>query len=52
MHWFESKRRQNFLVWEWFPSSENIRYRHAVAEMDEAIYKLIRDRRIRIADFE
>lgn len=45
MHWFESKRRQNFLVWEWFPRPENIRYRHAIAEMDEAIYKLIQQRR-------
>lgn len=45
MHWFESKRRQNFLVWEWFPRPENIRYRHAIAEMDAAIYQLISDRR-------
>lgn len=45
MHWFESKRRQNFLVWEWFPRPENLRYRHAIAEMDEAIYKLINERR-------
>ncbi|MBE9005624.1 cytochrome P450 [Fortiea sp. LEGE XX443] len=47
MHWFESKRRQNFLVWEWFPRPENIRYRHAIAEMDAAIYQLISDRRDR-----
>ncbi|QIR37718.1 cytochrome P450 [Tolypothrix sp. PCC 7910] len=45
MHWFESKRRQNFLAWEWFPRPENIRYRQAVAAMDEAIYQLIRHRR-------
>ena len=45
MHWFESKRRQNFLVWEWFPRPENIRYRQAIAQMDEAIYNLIRARR-------
>lgn len=45
MHWFESKRKQNFLSWEWFPRPENIRYRHAVAAMDEAIYQLISDRR-------
>jgi cytochrome P450 len=45
MHWFESKRRQNFLVWEWFPRPENVRYRQAVAEMDDAIYSLIRQRR-------
>lgn len=45
MNWFENKRRQNFLVWEWFPRPENIRYRHAVAQMDEAIYKLISERR-------
>ncbi|MFB2975269.1 cytochrome P450 [Microseira sp. BLCC-F43] len=47
MHWFESKRRQNFLVWEWFPRPENIRYRHAIAQMDEAIYNLIRHSRNR-----
>ena len=45
MHWFESKRRQGFLVWEWFPRPENIQYRHTIAEMDEAIYKLIQQRR-------
>jgi cytochrome P450 len=45
MQWFESKRRQNFLVWEWFPRPENIRYRDAIAEMNEAIYKLIQERR-------
>ncbi len=45
MQWFESKRRQNFLVLEWFPRPENIRYRNAIAQMDEAIYKLIQERR-------
>jgi len=45
MHWFESKRRQGFLVWEWFPRPENIQYRRTIAEMDEAIYKLIQQRR-------
>ncbi|MBD2493173.1 cytochrome P450 [Nostoc sp. FACHB-280] len=45
MDWFESKRKQNFLVWEWFPRPENINYRHAIAQMDEAIYKLIQERR-------
>jgi len=45
MHWFESKRKQNFLVWEWFPRPENISYRQAIAQMDEAIYKLIQERR-------
>ncbi|WP_040695483.1 cytochrome P450 [Nodosilinea nodulosa] len=45
MDWFENKRKQNFLVWEWFPRPENIRYRQAIADMDEAIYALIRERR-------
>ncbi|WP_311774212.1 cytochrome P450 [Nostoc sp. UCD121] len=45
MQWFESKRRQNFLVLEWFPRPENIRYRDAITQMDEAIYKLIQERR-------
>lgn len=45
MHWFESKRRQNFLVWEWFPRPENIQYRQAIAQMDAAIYQLIQARR-------
>ncbi|MFN6462723.1 MAG: cytochrome P450 [Nostoc sp. DedVER02] len=45
MQWFESKRRQNFLVWEWFPRPENVRYRDAIAQMNEAIYKLIQERR-------
>jgi cytochrome P450 len=33
MHWFESKRRQNFLVWEWLPRPENVRYHQAIAKM-------------------
>jgi cytochrome P450 len=45
MNWFESKRRQNFLVWEWFPRPENIKYHQAIAQMDEAIYQLIGSRR-------
>ncbi len=45
MDWFESKRKQNFLVWEWFPRPENVRYREAIAKMDEAIYNLIQTRR-------
>ncbi|MGG6239778.1 cytochrome P450 [Nodosilinea sp. AN01ver1] len=45
MDWFENKRKQGFLVWEWFPRPENIRYRQAIARMDEAIYALIQERR-------
>jgi cytochrome P450 len=45
MNWFESKRRQNFLVWEWFPRPENVRYHQAIAKMDTAIYGLIASRR-------
>jgi cytochrome P450 len=45
MQWFESKRRQNFLVWEWFPRPENVRYRQAIDAMDGAIYSLIQQKR-------
>ena len=45
MDWFESKRKQGFLVWEWFPRPGNVRYRQAIAQMDAAIYKLIEQRR-------
>ncbi len=45
MNWFDSKRRQNFLVWEWFPRPENVRYHQAIAKMDAAIYGLIASRR-------
>lgn len=45
MNWFDSKRRQNFLIWEWFPRPENIRYRSAISAMDETIYDIIRQRR-------
>jgi len=45
MDWFESKRKQGFLVWEWLPRPENVRYRQAIAQMDAAIYKLIEQRR-------
>jgi cytochrome P450 len=45
MHWFESKRKQNFLIWEWFPRPENIRYKNAIQQMDQTIYDLIDQRR-------
>jgi cytochrome P450 len=45
MNWFESKRSQGFLVWEWFPRPENINYRQAIAQMDETIYSIIKQRR-------
>lgn len=45
MNWFDSKRRQNFLIWEWFPRPENIRYRNAISAMDDTIYEIIRQRR-------
>jgi cytochrome P450 len=44
MNWFESKRSQGYLVWEWFPRPENIHYRHAIAQMDETIYRIIQQR--------
>ena len=45
MNWFDSKRRQNFLIWEWFPRPENVRYRNAISAMDDTIYEIIRQRR-------
>ena len=45
MNWFDSKRRQNFLIWEWFPRPENVRYRNAISDMDDTIYEIIRQRR-------
>lgn len=45
MHWFESKRKQGFLIWEWFPRPENLRYKNAIQQMDKSIYKIINQRR-------
>lgn len=45
MNWFESKRKQNYLILEWFPRPENVRYRNAIQEMDTTIYKIINQRR-------
>lgn len=45
MDWFESKRKQGYLVLEWFPRPENVRYHQAIAAMNEAIYALIQERR-------
>ncbi|WP_414619833.1 cytochrome P450 [Calothrix sp. CCY 0018] len=50
MNWFESKRKQNFLIWEWFPRPENIRYRNAINKMDQSIYSLIQQKRDRNED--
>jgi cytochrome P450 len=45
MNWFENKRKQGFIVLEWFPRPENIRYRQAIQRMDETIYSIIQERR-------
>ncbi len=45
MHWFESKRKQGFLIWEWFPRPENLRYKNAIEQMDKSIYGIINQRR-------
>ncbi|MGB3298490.1 MAG: cytochrome P450 [Phormidesmis sp.] len=45
MEWFDSKRRQNFFIVEWFPRPENIRYRNAIKAMDNSIYDIIQQRR-------
>jgi cytochrome P450 len=45
MAWFESKRKRNFLVLEWFPLPENIRYRQVIHQLDQSIYHLIQERR-------
>lgn len=45
MNWFDSKRRQNFFIVDWFPRPENIRYRNAVKAMDKTIYGIIQTRR-------
>lgn len=45
MNWFDSKRRQNFFIVEWFPRPENIRYRNAIRAMDDTIYSIIQQRR-------
>ena len=50
MSWFDSKRRQNFLIWEWFPRPENLRYRSAINSMDDTIYGIIKERRERGED--
>ena len=45
MNWFDSKRRQNFFIVEWFPRPENVRYRNAIRAMDDSIYSIIQQRR-------
>lgn len=45
MNWFDSKRRQNFFILEWFPRPENVRYRNAIKAMDDSIYSIINQRR-------
>ncbi len=45
MDWFESKRQQNFILLEWFPIPENIRYKNAIKQMDKTIYQMINQRR-------
>ncbi len=45
MDWFDSKRKQNFIFWEWFPRPENVRYKNAIAQMDKTIYDIIEQRR-------
>lgn len=45
LDWFESKRKQGFLVLEWFPRPENIRYKNAIQQLDQSVYGIINQRR-------
>jgi len=45
MDWYESKRKQGFLVLEWFPRPENIRYKNAIQQLDKSVYSIINQRR-------
>lgn len=45
MDWFESKRKQGFLILEWFPRPENIRYKKAIQQLDKSVYNIINQRR-------
>jgi cytochrome P450 len=45
MDWFESKRKQGFLILEWFPRPENIRYKNAIQQLDKSVYSIINQRR-------
>ncbi|WP_392535312.1 cytochrome P450 [Nostoc sp. C117] len=45
-NWFEIKRKQSFLIPNWFPTPENIRIRNVVKQTDKIIYKIIAQRRI------
>lgn len=45
MDWFESKRKQGFLILEWFPRPENIRYKNAIKQLDKSVYSIINQRR-------
>lgn len=45
MDWFESKRKQGFLILEWFPRPENIRYKNAIQQLDKSVYNIIKQRR-------
>lgn len=48
MDWFENKRKQNFLAWEWFPRPKIFAaVRRSPIWMDDAIYALIQERRDR-----
>lgn len=45
LDWFESKRKQGFLILEWFPRPENIRYKNAIQQLDKSVYSIINQRR-------
>ncbi|WP_218082929.1 cytochrome P450 [Anthocerotibacter panamensis] len=50
IHWFERRRNQNFVVWEWFLQPEDRRYREAIERMDERIYTILAERHRRPDD--
>ena len=47
---FSRRAALGFIVPEWLPTSENLQYRAAVAQLDDAVYSIIADRQRRLSD--
>ncbi len=45
VHHYEVRSSNMFLVPEWLPTSDNVRFRHAVQQMDKIIYDIIQQHR-------
>ena len=49
---FSKRAALGFIVPEWLPTPENVQYHAAVAQLDNAVYRIIADRKQRLSELK